>query len=490
VILVDLEGDGPLHRRLYAGLRRAILEDRLRPGARLPSSRALARELSLSRNTVLQAYEQLVAEGYAVARTGAGTFVAEALPGGRRLPRAQPKSRSASAVAPSAAGARIRSRIPAHAATWSLPREPVDIDFRYGEPAYADLPMETWARRLGRRARRLSARRLAYQEPGGAPELREALAEYLGRVRGVVCEPDRIIIVHGSQQAIELCTRLYVDPGDGVVLEEPHYTGFSFCAAAAGGRIESIPCDEEGLRVDRLEDVASVKLACVTPSHQFPSGGVLPLARRLALLDWAGRRGVMVLEDDYDGEFRFEGRPLDCLQSLDPDGRVVYVGTASKVLFPALRIGWAVVPRHAVELFRSAKAIHDTGTATLEQLAFADFVAEGDLDRHVRRARRRHGLRRAALLEAMTDELGDRAEVVGADAGVHVLVRLRELSRAKGRALRAACRVRGVGVYPAAPFYSRPPRHAELLLGYAALDESAIREGVCRLRAAIDEVAG
>jgi GntR family transcriptional regulator/MocR family aminotransferase len=371
-------------------------------------------------------------------------------------------------------------------ATWSLPREPLACDFRYGEPAYGDLPLATWARLLGRRARRLSVRRLAYQPPGGAPELREALAGYLARARGVACSPEQIVVTHGSQQAIDLTMRLLVDPGDTVVFEEPHYTGFTFCAATLGARPAFVATDEQGLCSDELEGIGTARLACVTPSHQFPAGGVLSLPRRLALLDWARRRAAYVLEDDYDGEFRFAGRPLECLQALDRHGRVLYAGTASKLLFPALRIGWLVAPPALAPYVQDAKAVADTGTATLEQLAFADFVAEGHLERHVRRSRLRHAARRAALIDALERELGERAQVQGANAGVHVLVRLPERPARDVRRLREACRARGVGVYPAAPFYARPPARAKLLLGYAALREPQIRSGVRRLREALD----
>jgi GntR family transcriptional regulator/MocR family aminotransferase len=488
-MLLPLDGDGPLHRQLYAALRVAILEGRLRAGSRLGSSRALAKELGVSRNTVLQAFEQLVAEGYAEAREGSGTFVAESLP--RSAPRAAAPARRAGAeqIELSGVGRRIAQEIPQGAASWSLAREPsLRVDFRYGEPAYADLPLDTWARLLGRRARRLSVRRLAYQPPGGAPELREALAEYLARARGVVCDAEQVLIVQGSQQAIDLCVRLLVDPGDTAVLEEPHYTGFSFCLAAAGARTVCVPADADGLRVEELSAIDPARFACVTPSHQFPSGGVLSLPRRLALLDWAQQRGATLLEDDYDGEFRYEGRPLACLQSLDRDGRVVYVGTASKLLFPALRIGWVVVPPSLADAFRAAKAITDTGTATVEELAFADFVREGHLERHVRRARKRHAERRRALLEAVEHELEGRATLVGASAGVHVLLRFESLAARHVSRLRSACRERGVGVYPAAPFYARPPRHAELLLGYASLTEAEIHAGIRGLREALDSL--
>jgi GntR family transcriptional regulator/MocR family aminotransferase len=385
-------------------------------------------------------------------------------------------------------GRRLAAGVPHRQATWSLPRERVACDFRYGEPAYADLPLATWARLLGRRARRLSVKRLAYQPPGGAPELREALAGYLARARGVACSPEEVVVTQGSQQAIDLTMRLLVDPGDTVVIEEPHYTGFTLCAAAAGAKPAFVATDEQGLRSDELEAVGPARLACVTPSHQFPAGGVLSLPRRLALLDWARRRSAYVLEDDYDGEFRFTGRPLECLQALDRHGRVLYAGTASKLLFPALRIGWLVAPPALASFLQDAKALADTGTATLEQLAFADFIGEGHLERHVRRSRVRHAARRAALVEALERELGERAEVLGANAGVHVLVRLAERPARDVRRLREACREHGVGVYPAAPFYARPPARAELLLGYAALREPQIRAGVRRLREALDSL--
>jgi GntR family transcriptional regulator/MocR family aminotransferase len=484
-VLLRLDGDGPLHRQAYRALRAAILERRLAAGARLPATRALARECGLSRNTVLAAYEQLVAEGYATARVGSGTRVCETLPAPvvRAAARREPEPPRLSAF-----GARIAAAIPPGRASWSLPREPLPHDFRYGEPAYADLPLATWSRLLGRRARRISVRRLAYQAPGGAPELREALAGYLARARGVRAAPEQLIVVRGSQQAIDLTTRLLLDPGDTVVLEEPHYTGFTFCTTALGAKPVFVPVDGDGLQVDALEGVRAARLACVTPSHQFPAGSVMPLARRLALLAWAQRSGAFVLEDDYDGEFRYTGRPLECLQALDEHGRVLYMGTASKLLFPALRIGWLVAPPALAPHFSDAAALADTGTATLEQLALADFIREGHLERHVRRMRARLAARRAALVDSLDRELGERAQVHGADAGLHVLLRLPELRMREVRALREACRTRGVGVYPAAPFYARPPRHAEVLLGYGALGEDAIREGVVRLRRALDAV--
>jgi GntR family transcriptional regulator/MocR family aminotransferase len=491
MLLVRLDGDGPLHRQTYRALRDAILGGRLRPGERLASTRELADALSVSRNTVLQAYDRLLSEGYAVARPASGTYVADALPapivkverGGDRARRT-----TADAKPPRLGtfGRRITDHIRPEHATWSLRRDALPYDFRYGEPAYADLPLATWARLLGRRARRLSVRRLAYQAPGGAAELREALAGYLTRARGVACDPEQLLVVRGTQQAVDLAVRLLVDPGQRVVLEEPRYTGFAYCAIAQGAELVHVPVDEHGLQVERLAEVRDARLAFVTPSHQFPTGGVLPLARRLALLDWARTRDAWLFEDDYDGEFRFAGHPLESLQSLDRHGRVLYAGTASKVLFPALRIGWLVVPPSLLEPFRSALALSDTGTATIEQLAFADLIREGHLERHVRRMRVKLAARRAALLDAVERALGDRAAVLGESAGLHVLLRLHTLPARDAARLRAGCRERGVGVYPAAHFYATPPRHAELLLGYGGLTERQIRDGVARLAAALD----
>lgn len=486
MLWLQLDGDGSLQRQLYRALRAAILSGRLAGGTQLPSTRLLAREIGVSRNTVLLACERLIAEGYVEARERSGLYVVDT---GSRAAPVEPDT--AAGPAPprlSAAARRLADAVPPGRASWSPWHEPLPYDFRYGEPSYADLPLEVWSRLLGRRARALSARRLAYQSPGGAPELREALAGYLGRARGVACAPEQIVIVHGSQQAIDLTARVLVDPGDRVVVEEPHYTGFTFCLRAAGADLVHVPVDEHGLSTDRLADVTDARLACVTPSHQYPTGAVLSLPRRLALLEWAEREAAYVLEDDYDGEFRFDGKPIDSLQSLDRGGRVLYTGTASKLLFPSLRIGWIAAPPALVPHLCDAKALADTGTPSLEQLALADFIAEGHLERHARRARSRCAARRVALLEAVAQHFGDRARILGASAGLHVLLQVPQLPADAVPPLRAAARRKGVAVYPAAPFYATPPAHAELLLGYAALAEDTIREGIARLRGALDEL--
>ena len=294
-----------------------------------------------------------------------------------------------------------------------------------------------------------------------------------------------MVVVYGSQQAIDLTARLLVDPGDAVVLEDPHYPGFRLALAAAGARIATLRVDADGLPVARLV-ATDARLVCVTPSHQFPTGAVMPLARRLELLAWARSRGAFVLEDDYDSEFRYDGRPIESLQGLDGGERVLYVGTVSKVMFPALRIGYLVLPETLVEPFLAAKALADTGSATLEQRALAEFVAEGHFERHLRRARTRNAARRAVLLDALAAHLGGAAEVVGANAGLHVVLRLPGRPAREEEAIRRRAARLGVGVYPVSPFQRRPARQAALLLGYASLDEAGIREGVARLARALE----
>jgi GntR family transcriptional regulator/MocR family aminotransferase len=412
-VWLQLDGDGSLYRQTYRALRAAILDGRLPSGVRLPSSRTLAREAKLARNTVLQAYEQLVAEGYAVSRRGAGTFVASELPEALARP-ADPDSdagRERLEAAPlSAYGERAMRHLPRRV-TWGRRPPTPRYDFRYGDPAYDDFPHATWCRLLARRARRASERHLSYSSPGGAPELRETLASYLARTRGVACQPDDVLVTYGTQQAIDLTARVLIDSGDPAVVEEPGYLGIRNALEIAGAEVIGVPVDDEGLPPDALEGRAA-KLVCVTPSHQFPLGGVMPLARRVALLDRAGRTGAFVLEDDYDGEFRYDGRPLESLQALDRSGRVLYAGTVSKVMFPALRIGYLVMPPSLREALLAAKAFADTGTAHLEQRVLADFIREGFFERHLRRARVRNASRRAALLRALDSELGDAVEVV------------------------------------------------------------------------------
>jgi len=478
-VLLQLDGNGPLHRQVYASLRDAILAGDLRTGARLPSTRELAAEMGLSRTTVQLAFEQLLAEGYVEGRVGSGTYVA---PGLEEARDSRPPADATDASRLSSSGRRIlevaRPLLSNRASGRPRPR----WDFRHGLPSLADFPRRSWRRHLLRRARDFSLDACDYGAAQGSAELRDAIAGYLTRSRGVKCTAEEIVIVTGSQQGLDLTARLLVDEGDAVLMEEPGYEGARSAFTFAGARLLPVPVDEEGMRLDAEQmNARGVRLAYATPSHQYPLGWVMSLPRRLALLQWAERAGTYVVEDDYDGEYRLGGRPLAPLRALDRGGRVLYLGTFSKVMFPALRLGYLVVPPALVQPFARAKSLADGGTPMLEQQALADFIRSGSFERHLRRARARIRERRAVLIESVAKHLGDRVEVVGADAGAHVLLRLRGWSTARGHELARRAAGEGVGVYPATPYYLKPPRQAELVLGYGSLNHAQIRLGIKRL---------
>lgn len=484
--MLQLDGEGPLYQQIYRGFRTEILAGSLAGGERLLSTRALAEFLNVSRNTAVMAYEQLLAEGYIEARAGAGTIVVPTLSKHYGVSSASPSSREHSFH-------RARPRLAAggervlHAAVRSELHPPhLAYDFRLGRPAFADLPHALWCRLIGRRARRATLRDLGYGPAEGREELREALASRLRRLRGVEASPDQIIIVNGSQQGLDLISRILLNPGDRVLIEEPHYTGARSAFIAAGAELVMAPVDKDGIQIPKTQvGRRSPKLVYVTPSHQFPTGGVLPLARRLELLRWAANAHAFVIEDDYDSEYRYDGPPVQALAGLDHDGRVIYVGTFSKVLFPALRLGYLVLPEALVEAIVAAKVTMDSGTATLEQLALADFLRDGFYDRHVRKANARNAARRNALVAALREHFRDRADICGVNAGLHLLVWLRAKDGGTIGSVTSKARMAGVGLHSVASFYLKPPRQTGVVLAYAALREREIREGIRRLAAAL-----
>jgi GntR family transcriptional regulator/MocR family aminotransferase len=490
-VFIKINASGTLYEQIYQSLRSAILAGQLAPGSRLPSTRALAHELGVSRNVVLLAYDQLLAEGYAVGQTGSGTYVAAALPDTTLVP-SRPTSQAAnpplrSTPSLSAYGRRVAANAPGLSPGMAPYTYTVPYDFRYGLPDVAQFPHEIWRRLLARRARAASRHSFHYGPPAGHTPLRDAIADYLRRARAVVCEPEQIVVVNGSQQALDLVTRVLLDADAGVVIEEPHYQGARQVFLAAGARLHTVPVDAEGLVTAALPDAPEgCRLAYVTPSHQFPSGAIMSLVRRLALLAWAERVGAYVLEDDYDSEFRYAGRPLEAVQGLDRSGRVIYVGTFSKVLFPALRLGYLVLPYTLVQPFTAAKWLTDRHTSTFEQEVLTDFIREGHFERHLRRSRTRNAARRAALLDALHEHLGERIEVSGANAGMHLLVWLRDVMPHQVDRLIERAAYAGVGLYSVSPYYLEPPRRAGLLLGYAAMTEAEIRAGIRRFAAVLD----
>jgi GntR family transcriptional regulator/MocR family aminotransferase len=491
-MFLKLDADGALYDQIYRALRGQILGGRLAASARVPATRDLALELGVSRNVAIMAYRQLLDEGYLTARKGAGTFVARELPRhlatvpARHPPRA---ARTIAALHLSAYARRVREASHGGPFTWEPRRDVLPYDFRYGPPSFTDFPHETWCRIVARRARRVTIRDLDYGSPEGLPALREAIADYAGRARAIACTPGQILVVNGSQQALDLASRVLVDPGDVVLMEEPHYRGARTVIKAAGAKIETIAVDEHGLRTDELAQRRTLsRLAIVTPSHQFPTGAVMPLGRRLELLSWARRSGACIFEDDYDSEYRYSGRPIEALAALDDSGCVLYAATFSKVMFPSLRLGYMILPERLIEPIRSVKALMDTGGPNLAQAALVDFIREGHFERHLHRTRTRNASRRAAMLDAIERHLGGRAQVSGINAGLHLMLWLRDLPASRSRELRMRAARAGVGVYSVEPFYLNPPKQLGLLLGYASMPEKQIAEGLRRFAAVVNSL--
>lgn len=467
----------PLHRQLYQGLRGAVLRGRLGAGARLPSTRDLARELGVSRNTVVNAFEQLLAEGYLSGRVGSGTYVSGAVGriGGR------------SHTVPAGGKPRLSKRgtDQLSARVLELTANAPAAPFIVGVPALDRFAYKTWGRLLAQRWRERAPALLSYADPAGYRPLREAVANYLRLVRAVQCEPDQVILVSGSQQGLAVSARLLLDPGDAVWFEEPGYLGARAAFAAAGGRLVPVPVDEEGMDVARGERLCRrARLAYVTPSHQYPLGVTMSLERRLRLLEWAERSGAWILEDDYDSEFRYRDWPLASLQGLDRSDRVIYLGTFSKVLFPSLRLGYLVVPRRLARSFAIGRALTDRQSPMLEQAVLADFIAQGHFARHIRSMRSLYAERQAALVRAAGEELEGRLEVRPADTGMHLVGWLPRGAN-DIEASRAAAS-RGVFASPLSRYYlSRSPHRPGLLLGYAAVSRVAMRRGVRELALAL-----
>lgn len=464
-------------RRIYDMLRAQMADGTLPAGARLPSTRALAADLAVSRTTVTAVYEQLAAEGFVLTSAGRAARVASppVAPAVARVPRS-----SVRAPVLSGFGRRV-----AGIATPPLPPPaPGGIHFLYGAVAAREFPAQLWRRAWQAELLR-QQNSLYYVPPEGDAALRRALQTYLRRARGLVCDAERILIVSGAQQGIDLCARLLLDPGDAFAFEDPGYLIARHSFEAAGGRLVPVPVDDFGLDTRRLP-ADGARLVYVTPSHQFPLGGVLPVGRRLGLLQWAQAHEAWVIEDDYDGEFRYGQRPIDALQSIDSSGRVIYIGTFSKALSPHLRLGYLVLPDALVNVFRQAKRLSDRHAPVLEQRVLASLIESGAYERHVRRMRREYERRRAALLDAIAASLPADARVAGTAAGLHVLLWLPSLRPADEPALVAAAHEAGVGVYPVSPLFASARRAASarvagLMLGYASLTVDEIHRGISTL---------
>ena len=476
-IPLDPTAPAPMYRQLADWFRRAILDGRLQPGQRVPSTRQLAEELAVSRIPVLAAYEQLFAEGYLETFTGAGTRVARAIPETTRRPAARsPAARPGKPRRLSRRAGLTR----AMEFSWLTNLGA----FRVGLPALDRFPAAAWSRLVSRHSRRLGAADLYYGDTLGHLPLREAIAAYLGTFRAVRCEAEQILVTTGSQQGLQLAAQLLLDAGDSVWMEEPGYTGAHQAFALAGARLIPVPVDAEGLDVAAgLRRDRDARAAYITPSHQFPLGVTLSAARRMQLLDWAAHHGAWIIEDDYDSEYRFGGRPIASLQGLDTEARVIYLGTFSKVMFPAMRLGYMVLPKDLVPVFAAAREGTDTCSSSLYQLVMADFIREGHFARHIRRMRTLYGERRRALWEAIAAELGDELEVIGAEAGMQLTALLPRGVSDVAVAQKAARQ--GISARPLSASCLKPPARGGLILGYGGADVREIHEGIAKLKVCI-----
>ncbi|MFB9889037.1 MocR-like pyridoxine biosynthesis transcription factor PdxR [Planobispora takensis] len=509
---VGLTGRGDLTARIYRELREAVLDGRLRPGERLPPTRELARRLGVARNTVAAAYDRLSAEGFLTGRVGSGTFVC-----------AQPLTHARPRNAPPGAGVRPRAvweaiaagPVPAGgsaggtgsgdaAGTRPGSTEPGDgeagigggggggggasgggggggavYDFRVGSPDPALFPLETWRRLLTRELRRSALGSAEYAGPAGHAGLREAIARHTGASRAVRAGADDVIVTQGAQQALDLVGRVLIEPGDRVAVEEPGYPPARLLFRSLGARVTGVPVDAEGLRVADLPDDA--RLVYVTPSHQFPLGTPMSLARRAALLEWAERNDAVVIEDDYDSEYRFAGRPLDALQGLDRCGRVVYAGSFSKTLLPALRLGFLIAPASLRPALHAARMLTGWHGDPAPQAALAGFIEEGLLARHVRRTTREYAGRHARITAALRDRFADWLRPVPSAAGLHLCARLAPDARVEVDRVIARARGAGVAVESLAAYCGESPAQAGLVIGYGGVRPAGIEEGLRRL---------
>lgn len=488
-IALDGSAEAPLYRQLYDALREAILNGRLHPGGRLPSSRMLAGELGIGRNTVLAAYEQLTAEGYLEGQVGAGTQVAAVLPDNllqldrqakRQPPKDKPVPSERNLSMRGTSLSAIRRLTPAY--TRGQGRA-----FQHGLPAIDQFPAMLWSRLLARHSRDTRSNLFGYEVGIGLPALREAIAAYAGAARGVVCTPEQVIVTVGAQGALDLAARMLLDPGDAVWVEDPGYLGARGALSGAGAELVSVPVDDEGIDVEAgIERHASPRLIYVTPSHQFPLGATLSLQRRLALLDHAGRCGAWILEDDYDSEYRYQGRPIPSLQGLDRAGTVIYMGTFAKTLFPALKIGYLIVPEHLVDAFGAAIRISGHVPPAAMQAALADFIGEGHYGGHVRRMRALYAERRSVVLAALDNELSPWLRAAPGEGGLQLSAFLP--AKADDAVLAGAAREAGIHVSPLS-LYRLEQGRPGLYMGYASIPEADLKRAAAAL-ASILEAAG
>ena len=487
LVLIDLDtrANTPLHRRIYEALRQQILDGRLPRAARLPSTRSLAVDLRVSRSTVVQAFDQLRAEGYIEAISRGATRVSHKLPDA--LLRAEPTTplpgRAAAPVRTSRRVAAIARAWPEFSAIYDRPPRA----FRTSVPALDVFPVDLWGRLMARRWRRSPAASLAYSDPRGLPVLRQAVAEYLTSARGVRCHPDQIMVTCGSQHALDVVARTIIEPGDAVWMEDPGYFGAGGAFVAAGARLVPVSVDAAGLDVAQgIRRAPKARLAFVTPARQLPLGVTMTLERRSALLGWAASRRAWILEDDYDSEFRYTTRPLAALQGLDTTGRVIFTGTFSKVMFPALRLGYLVIPERLTDAVATVRRYTDFCPPYLAQAVMADFMREGYFERHIRRMRAIYRARRELFVDLLASECRGLVEVDAPDAGMNLIAWLP--ASLSDRTASAALQDEGLDSLPLSRCAMKQRLRPGLLLGFSGIREPDLREGVRRLQRVLERL--
>jgi GntR family transcriptional regulator/MocR family aminotransferase len=477
IIAVDRRAPNALYKQIYDAYRTAIVERRLRSGQRIPSTRALASELGVSRFPVLNAYAQLLAEGYFETRVGAGTVVSSSLP--EQIGSSQP---TAARLAATRSGPRPVSRrcslLPAFdpgpwLRGWGA--------FSVGQIAFDQFPLQIWSNLVARHCRNMGARSFNYGDHMGSKPFRETIATYLRTARSLRCEAEQIMIVSGSQQALEISARVLLDSGSRVWVEDPGYRLARDVFALAGGHLVPVPVDNEGLDVAAgIKRCRKARAAFVTPSHQFPLGVTMSASRRLQLLDWAQNSGSWIIEDDYDSEYRYESLPIASLQGLDANSRVIYIGTFSKVLFPSLRLGYIVIPTDLIDRFLTIRRAMDLCPSSFYQDVLADFIREGHFARHIRRMRVVYRERRSTLVENISKELGASVEVLGDEAGMYLAVSLRTGGRDVQIAQRAAREK--LWLWPLSVSYLGEMARQGFILGFGSTVVAEIPRALHKLR--------
>ncbi len=478
LIALDRDSRTSLYSQIYSELREAILKGQLTPGGRLPSTRDLSETLGVSRNTVKYAFEQLLAEGYLDARVGSGTFINAQLPSDFLQVRQEQIRNPVISTAQRTLSARSIMFEDAEIDLASLPNQ--DFAF-FSVPALDHFPFELWGNLTAKQYRNLPLRMFGLVEDAiGYFPLREAIASHLNMVRGANCRPEQIVITTGAQQSLFVISQLLLDPGDIVWMEEPGYLGARMAFRASSAKVVPVPVDEHGLVIDEgMQREPNAKLIFTTPSHQFPLGSTLSLARRLELLRWAAKTGAWIIEDDFDSEYRYVGQPLSCLQGLDTDNCVIYIGTFSKSLFPSLRIGYIVLPNDLVELFKNARNVINANIPIVTQATLHQFINEGHFYQHIRRMRTLYARRLESLTDAISQYLEGIVKVGPHDAGMHLAGLLPDEISDQDVSLQA--RKVGIEVQPLSRFYLAQPQYSGLLFGFTAIPNGKIKENVKKL---------